>query len=1069
MVLFGRVSLAVAAAAATIVAAFPAQESPPGLIIRQSSSQTNVTWDKYSLSVNGKRVMLYSGEVHPFRNPVQSLHLDVFQKIKAMGFNCVSFYVHWGFIEYDRGTFNWNGIHDLQPFFDAAKAANIWLLARPGPYINAEASGGGFPGWGTRVEGLWRNSNSNYTSAWQPYWNSVSQIIAKNQITNGGPVILVQPENEYTSFPSGSSEDKNYENNLLNILHSNGVVVPTISNDAWAAGNFKSVNIYGYDSYPAGQYANEYLEIKARTHTMADFVTKGFDCSHPTTWPSVPNFWGSHQGTAPNTPHAIVEYQGGSFDPWGGSGWAACNQLLGPQFARVFYKDIYASAVTIFNIYMTYGGTNWGHIGHPGVYTSYDYAAAIAEDRTLREKYYEEKLQALFLKVSPAYLTSTPGTPATVSTSSSQMTITTLKDNVGGKTRFNIIRQSNPNELTNSNWKLSLTTSAGTLSVPTLNNANFVLPSRDSKTIVTDYSAGGVNILYSTSEILTWQVIDSKTIIVLYANKGEIGETAIISSATLTPSVLSGNSGSVSSKQSGSTFTIQYQHTGATVISLGSNILLYVVERVDAYNFWVPDLSIPVILKGGYLLRAATFSGNTLSLSGDTNGTTTFEVFAGSAVSTVTWNGKGLSLSKTSYGSLTGTYSPTLPSVSIPTLSSLTWKYADSLPEIQTSYDDSKWVSASNTYTPNSQKPSTPVILYASDYGFHSGNILWRGHFTATGGETAFKVTVQGGSGFGYSVWDNGVFIGAWTGNGGTGSHSDTFTLSTWAKGSKHVITVVQDHSGLEQNWTANTDSFKAYRGISAYSFNGATPTLNGWKVTGNLGGEKNVDTVRGGYNEGGLYGERQGWHLPGFDDSSWAAKSPQQGPGGPAIEFYRTTFSLSIPSGVDYPMSIDLGNAINGSPLRAQIFVNGYHFGKYIDNIGPQVSFPIPQGILNYNGANTLAISLWNLQKNGAGLKSLSLRVRAMIEGGVGTVSNAPMPTWTARPNSYESTGSGSSSTIATTTKATTTTSVVVTTTVSSAQSTATIYGQCGGTGYTGPTKCASGSTCTYSNPLPS
>ncbi|KAF3916175.1 Beta-galactosidase [Arthrobotrys entomopaga] len=431
----------------------------------------------------------------------------------------------------------------------------------------------------------------------------------------------------------------------------------------------------------------------------------------------------------------------------------------------------------------------------------YDYAAAIAEDRTLREKYYEEKLQALFLKVSPAYLTSTPGTPATVSTSGSQMTITTLKDNVGGKTRFNIIRQSNPNQSTNSNWKLSLTTSAGTLSVPTLNNANFVLPSHDSKTIVTDYSAGGANILYSTSEILTWQVIDGKTIIVLYANKGETGETAFITSSTLTSSVLSGNSGSVSSRQSGSTFTIQYQHTGVTVISLSSNVLLYVVEHVDAYNFWVPELGIPVIVKGGYLLRGATFSGNTLALSGDTNGTTTFEVFAGSAVSTITWNGKGLNLSKTSYGSFAGSYSPTLPSVTIPTLSSLTWKCADSLPEIQSSYNDSKWVSASNTDTPNSQKPSTPVILYASDYGFHTGNILWRGHFTATGGESAFKVTVQGGSGFGYSVWDNGVFIGAWTGNGGSSSHSDTFTLSTWSKGSKHVITVVQDHSGLEQNW----------------------------------------------------------------------------------------------------------------------------------------------------------------------------------------------------------------------------------------------------------------------------
>jgi beta-galactosidase len=78
---------------------------------------------------------------------VFSSELQVFQKIRAMGYTGVSFYVHWALLEGKPGTFLADGIFDLQPFFDAASQAGIYLLARPGPYVNAEVSGGGFPGW----------------------------------------------------------------------------------------------------------------------------------------------------------------------------------------------------------------------------------------------------------------------------------------------------------------------------------------------------------------------------------------------------------------------------------------------------------------------------------------------------------------------------------------------------------------------------------------------------------------------------------------------------------------------------------------------------------------------------------------------------------------------------------------------------------------------------------------------------------------------------------------------------------------------------------------------------------
>jgi beta-galactosidase len=93
----------------------------------------------------------------------------VFQKVKALGFNCVSFYVDWALLEGKPGEYRAEGIFDLDPFFDAAKKAGIYLLARPGPYINAEASGGGFPGWLQRIKGTLRTSATDYLKSTDKY------------------------------------------------------------------------------------------------------------------------------------------------------------------------------------------------------------------------------------------------------------------------------------------------------------------------------------------------------------------------------------------------------------------------------------------------------------------------------------------------------------------------------------------------------------------------------------------------------------------------------------------------------------------------------------------------------------------------------------------------------------------------------------------------------------------------------------------------------------------------------------------------------------------------------------
>ena len=97
-------------------------------------------------------------------------------------------------------------------------------------------------------------------------------------------------------------------------------------------------------------------------------------------------------------------------------------------------------------------------------------------------------------------------------------------------------------------------------------------------------------------------------------------------------------------------------------------------------------------------------------------------------------------------------------------------------------------------------------------------------------------------------------------------------------------------------------------------------------------------DKVRGLLNEGGLFGERQGWHLPGFDTSGWEARELSTGlPNGAAgVGFFVTTFDLDIPAGTDVPISFQFEET-NDQPYRALVFVNGWQFGKRVANVGPQ------------------------------------------------------------------------------------------------------------------------------------
>ncbi|PSN75410.1 hypothetical protein BS50DRAFT_39549 [Corynespora cassiicola Philippines] len=985
---------------------------PRDFIIHEERAplQDIVTWDEHSLFVHGERVIFWGGEFHPFRLPVPSLWLDIFQKIRALGYNGVSLYSAWVLHEPKPGSFSAEGLFDWEPYFDAAKKAGVYLVARPGPYINAEVQGGGFPGWLQRISGNLRTPDEDYQQASKHYIESITPILAKAQITNGGPIILFQPENEYSMGQNNVTfPDAGYMNNLMQQYRDLGIVVPFINNVAWpsginAPGTDAPVDIYGHNAYPLGM-----------------------NCSDPTNWAddALPTNWRElHLEQSPNTPYMLVEYQGGAFQPWGGDGFEKCSEFINHEFERVFYKNNIAVGATIFNVYMTFGGTNWGNLGHAGGYTSYDYGAAITEERQVhREKYSEAKLIANFALASEALLSATPGFNTTgIYTDSSDITVTPI---VGNRTSFYVTRQTKYNSFDSTSYKLQLETSAGNLTIPQL-GGSLSLNGRDTKIHVTDYAVGEFNLLYSSAEIFTWKKHGSRTTLVVFGGPNELHELAV--SETSGATSVEG-SGVKFSNRNGNTILHWESSPDRRVVRIGSDLYIIILDRNSAYNYWTVSTSggtythdltpsSELIVKAGYLLRTASISGSTIHLTGDLNATTTLEILSGAHenITGLTFNGAPLSPTLDRNGFLKATLPFSPPEIRIPSLDSLPWKYTSSLPELGAEYDDSAWPLADHRTTNNTYWPlTTPTVLWAAEYGFHTGSLITRGHFTATGQESVLHLNVSGGSAFAFSAWVGGSFIGSWRGSGAAAIANVTLDVPPLTKGDEYVLTVLSDHMGHNGNWFVGYNEMKTPRGIVGYDFPSHTPAGGNvsraddgivWKITGNLGGEDFYGGVRGSLNEGALWAERQGFHLPGAPTDDWEdSAGPAAGLDAPGVGFYSTTFDLDMPVGWDVPLSFVFhGDAFTGEGkgYRAQVWVNGYQFGKFANGIGPQRRYPVPEGIFNYRGSNYVAVSIWALEEGGAKPEKVELVAGTPTQTGYGVVEMAPMEDWAEREGAY-------------------------------------------------------------------
>lgn len=331
----------------------------------------DIKYDKHSLIIDGKRVFLKSGAFHYFRTPGEELAKDRFLKMKAAGYNAVDIYFYWQYHSQKQGEYDFTGIKDVSKVLQVAKDVGLYVIARPGPFINAEVSAGGFPLWllenknvipRNRI-GTQYHYSQEYMDVLKEWYDVIIPII--NKFDN---VVLFQIENEYAT----DEMDETYMRELYKMARDRGVTCPIFHNDAYFSGLWSDVvDIYACDLYP---YINPNQNWKQDNFCfdVLDNVEDVFACKE-------------------DAPSFIAEMQSGWFDKWDGSGYEHIRQALGDEHINIMTKTALSQGVTLYNHYMACGGTSWDNYACDEVYTSYEFTAPIDEYGQLKSNYFKAK------------------------------------------------------------------------------------------------------------------------------------------------------------------------------------------------------------------------------------------------------------------------------------------------------------------------------------------------------------------------------------------------------------------------------------------------------------------------------------------------------------------------------------------------------------------------------------------------------------------------------------------------------------------------------------------------------
>ncbi len=304
--------------------------------------------------LDGRPFRILSGALHYFRvHP--DLWADRIDKARRMGLNTIETYVPWNAHAPEPGVFDLTGGLDLDRFLRLVADAGMYAIVRPGPYICAEWDNGGLPAWLFRDPEVGvRRFEPRYLAAVREYLTRVYEVVVPHQVDRGGPVLLVQVENEYGAF----GDDKRYLKALAEHTRASGITVPLTTVDQPTPEMLEAGSLDGVH----------------RTASFGSGVVERLAILR------------AHQ---PTGPLMCSEFWNGWFDNWG-----AHHHTTSAADSAAELDALLAAGASV-NLYMFHGGTNFGFTNganDKGVYqpivTSYDYDAPLDEAGDPTPKYH---------------------------------------------------------------------------------------------------------------------------------------------------------------------------------------------------------------------------------------------------------------------------------------------------------------------------------------------------------------------------------------------------------------------------------------------------------------------------------------------------------------------------------------------------------------------------------------------------------------------------------------------------------------------------------------------------------
>jgi beta-galactosidase len=308
--------------------------------------------------LDGQRFQIRCGEIHAARVPREYWRHRL-QMCKAMGLNTVCAYLFWNMVEPRPGEFNWSGQADIAEFCRIAQEEGLWVILRPGPYACAEWEMGGLPWWLLKYDDIKRRTRDpRYLDAAKRYLKEVGRVLGPLQITHGGPILMVQVENEYGFY----GKDAEYMGELRQAMIDAGFDVPLFAcNPPYALKNG-----YRKDLFPVVNFGSD---PAAGFKALREILPQG--------------------------PLMCGEFYPGWFDTWGSP------HHLGKTDQYLKDLEYMLKEGASFSIYMAHGGTSFGFWSgadrpfKPDT-SSYDYDAPITEAGWTTDKFF--KTRELFRK-----------------------------------------------------------------------------------------------------------------------------------------------------------------------------------------------------------------------------------------------------------------------------------------------------------------------------------------------------------------------------------------------------------------------------------------------------------------------------------------------------------------------------------------------------------------------------------------------------------------------------------------------------------------------------------------------